>query len=198
MNRTFTFVATISLWVGVFLLGACTPKQQEVQESKPATQATPQPEIKLPPKFGVFYESAQEPVELGEKTTVAATNPSFILYLEKVPEASKLRLRFGKGSGGPFIIDAGTVTSSGSSSEPKALPKRENYQNILVLEYGEEAGVFEPQVTSVTGRSDLYKATYLGTLKPGKYFAFYFVDESKGERHWEVARFKFAGEFTVK
>lgn len=197
VNRILTFVTIISFTVLVFGIAGCTPKHQQVPENKPTTQATQQPEIKLPPKFGVFYESADGPVELGEKATVAATNPSFLMYLEKVPGASKLRLRFGKGSGGPFIVDAGTVTSSGST-ESKTPPKPGNYQNILVLGYREVAGIFEPQITAVGGRSDLYKATYSGTVPPGKYFAFYFVDESKGEKDWEEARFKFAGEFTIK
>jgi hypothetical protein len=179
------------------LVGCAGENVQQVQETKPQASASQVHEIKAPPNFGVFYESAEGPADLGTKPTLAAANPSFLIHLEQVPEASKLRLRLGKGSGGPFIIDAGTVTSSGST-EPKSPPKRDNYQNILVLEYGEEAGVFEPQVTAVGGRSDLYKATYSGTLPPGKYFAFYFVDESDGEKRWEKARFKFAGEFTVQ
>jgi len=195
VNRILTYITVFSVSVLVFVFYGCTPKQQQVQESKPATQATQQPEIKLPPKFGVFYESGEGAMELAEKTTVAAANPTFILYLEKIPEAAKLRLRLVKASGGPFIVDAGTVTDSG---EPKSPPKRDNYQNILVLAYGEDAGVFEPQVSAVEGHSDLYKATYSGTLKPGEYFAFYFVDESEGEKHWEKARFKLTGQFTVK
>ena len=197
MNRILAYVAVISLSLLPFVLGGCKRNEQQVQDNKPAMPATPQPEIKLPPKFGVFYESAQGPVELGEKTTVQPANPSFTLYLEKVPEAAKLRLRFVKASGGPFIVDAGTITSS-ETSQPKSPPKPGNYQNVFVFEYGEEAGVFEPQVTAVNGRSDLYKATYSGTLKPGDYFAFYFVDESNGEKRWEKARFKFGGQFTVK
>ena len=194
MNRILTYITVLSVSVLVFVFYGCTAKQQQVQESKPATQAK-QPEIKLPPNFGVFYESAEGPVDLAKKPSVAAVNPSFLIYLEKIPEAAKLRLRFGKASGGPFIVDAGTVTDSG---EPKSPPKRDNYQNILVLAYGEDAGVFEPQVSAVEGHSDLYKATYSGTLKPGEYFAFYFVDESEGEKRWEKARFKLTGQFTVK
>ncbi len=68
----------------------------------------------------------------------------------------------------------------------------------MVLAYGEEAGVFEPQVATVDGRTDLYKAIYTGTLKPGEYLVFYFVDESEGKKRWEKARFQFAGQFTVK
>jgi hypothetical protein len=67
-----------------------------------------------------------------------------------------------------------------------------------VLSYGEDAGVFEPQVTAVPGQSELYKAGYSGSLKPDEYFSFYFIDESKGQKSWEEARFKFAGQFTVK
>lgn len=197
MNRLLAFVAVFSLSVLPFVLGGCKQNEPQVQESKPPTPTTPTPEIKLPPKFGVFYESAQGPTELGEKTTLPAANPSFILYLENIPEAARLRLRLVKASGGPFIVDAGTVTS-GKSSEPRTAPKPGNYQNVFVLEYGEDAGVFEPRITAVNGRSDLYKATYSGTLTPGHYFAFYFVDEPEGEKRWEKARFKFAGEFIVQ
>jgi hypothetical protein len=197
VNRILTSVTLFFLSVLTLVLATCTPNQQQVQENKPATQATQPLEIKLPPKFGVFYESAQGPMELGEKTTLPAANPSFILYLEKVPEAAKLRLRFVKASGGPFIVDAGTVTSS-DSDKPKTPPKPGNYQNVFVLAYGEGAGVFEPQVTAVEGQRELYKAVYSGALKPGEYFAFYFIDESKGPKPWEEARFKFAGQFKVE
>jgi hypothetical protein len=199
MNYQRSSVTVTSLcFVLVFAFAGCTRKGvQQVEESKSEVPASQKPEIKLPPKFGVFYESAAGPVELENKTEVAAANPSFLIYLQNNPSAAKLRLRFGKASGGPFIIEAGTVTSS-DSAEPKSAPKRDNYQNILVLAYGEDAGVFEPQVTAVEGRSDLFKAAYSGTLRPGEYFAFYFVDESKGEKRWQEARFQFAGQFTVK
>jgi hypothetical protein len=201
VHRKFISVSIIAfscalafLWIG------CGRKEvRPVQETKPQVAVSPTPEIKLPPNFGVFYESAEGPVDLGKSPTLAASNPSFLMYLEKVPEASKLRFRFGKASGGPFIVDAGTVTSSGSAEpKTKSPPKPNNYQNILVLEYGEKAGVFEAQVTAAGGRNDLYKANYSGTVPPGKYYAFYFVDDSKGEKRWEEARFKLAGEFTVK
>ena len=199
MHRKFISVSVIVFSCAlVFASVGCGRKEgAQVQETTPQAAATHTPEIKLPPNFGVFYESAEGPVDLGKKPDVSAANLSFLMYLEKVPDASKLRIRFGKASGGPFIVDAGTVTSSGSA-ETKTPPKRDNYQNILVLAYGEEAGVFEPQVTAVGGRNDLYKATYSGTVPAGKYFVFYFIDESKGEKRWEEARFKFAGEFTVK
>ena len=119
MNRILTSVTVFSLSVLPLVLGACTPNKQQVQENRHATQATQPLEIKLPPKFGVFYESAQGPMELGEKTTLPAVNPSFILYLEKVPEAAKLRFRFVKAAGGPFIADAGTVTSSDNDDPAK-------------------------------------------------------------------------------
>ncbi len=61
-------------------------------------------------------------MDLEKKSTVAAANPSFLIYLQNMPEAAKLRLRFGRGSGGPFIVNAGTVTSS-DSSEPNESPK---------------------------------------------------------------------------
>lgn len=180
----------------VLLLGACAQKESPPSEATqtPATQAS---EVKPPPNLGIHYESAEGPSDLQKKPTLAAANPSFLIYLEKIPEAAKLRLRFGRGSGGPFVFNAGTVTSSGGA-ELKGPPKPDNYQNILVLAYGEDAGVFEPKVTSVAGRSDLYRATYAGTLKPGEYMAFYFVDESEGEKRWEKARFQFAGQFWVK
>lgn len=163
MDRRFSPISIICLCALVLALEGCAQKEvQPVQKTEPPASVSQTPEIKPPPNFGVFYESAEGPVDLGTKPTLAAANPSFLLYLEKVPEGAQLRLRFGKASGGPFIIDAGTVTSSGSA-EPKSPPKRDNYQNILVLEYGEEAGVFEPHVAAVGGRGDLYKATYSGT-----------------------------------
>ncbi len=199
MNCQRISVAVTALCcVLVFALEGCARKEvQPVQETKPQALVTLAPEIKLPPNFGIFYRSAEGISDLAKKPTLAAANPAFLIYLQKMPEAAKLRLRLGKGSGGTFILDAGTVTSSGSA-ETNSPPKRDNYQNILVLEYGEEAGVFEPQVTTVEGRSDVYNAAYKGNLKPGEYFAFYFVDESDGEKRWEKARFQFAGQFTVK
>jgi hypothetical protein len=179
------------------ILPAC--KQGETGQSgeTPGPTTAASPAIKLPPKVGVFYESASGPVELVEKTEVAAANPSFLIYLQNIPAANKLRFRFVKASGGPFIVDAGTVTSS-ESDKSKTPPKPGNYQNVFVLSYGEDAGVFEPQVTAVPGQSELYKAGYSGSLKPDEYFSFYFIDESKGQKSWEEARFKFAGQFTVK
>ena len=200
MNCQRIFVAVTSFcFVLVFVFAGCSRKAPQVEENKSGPAATAGPEIKTPPTFGIFYESADGLLDLQKKPTLAAANPTFLIYLQKMPEASKLRLRFGigKGAAGPFIVDAGTVTSSGSA-EAKSPPKGDNYQNILVLAYGEGAGVFEPQVAAVDGRSDLYKATYSGIIKPGEYFAFYFVDESEGEKRWEKARFQFAGQFIVK
>ena len=198
MNHRPTSITWISLCFAlVFALGACTQKESRRTEETKTPAASQTPEVKPPPDFGIYYESTGGLSDLQKKQTLAAANPSFLLYLDKVPNAEKLRLRFGKGSGGPFVFNAGTVTSSGSA-ERKSPPKPGNYQNILVLEYGEEAGVFEPKVTAVNGKGDLYRATYSGTLKPGEYMAFYFVDESEGEKRWEKARFQFAGQFTVK
>ena len=184
--------------LGPLMLSAC--KQGETGRSgqtTPAPSGTATPAIKLPPKFGVFYESAAGPVELEQKTEVFAANPSFLIYLQNIPAANKLRFRFVKASGGPFIVDAGKVTSS-DSDKPKSPPKPGNYQNVFVLAYGEDAGVFEAQVTAVEGQTELYKAVYSGALKSGEYFAFYFIDESKAQKPWEEARFKFAGQFMVK
>lgn len=179
------------------LQGCARHETQQGQETKPQAQATQAADIKRPPGFGVFYESSDGPVELAKKPTVAAANPSFLVYLEKVESVAKLRLRFVKASASGFVIDAGSVTNS-DSAEPKSPPKRDNYQNVFVFAYGEEAGVFEPQVTSLDERTGLFKATYSGTLKTGEYFAFYFVDESKGDKPWAEARFKLAGQFSVK
>ena len=195
-QRNFAAVTSFC-FVLVFAFEGCSRKAPQVEENKSMPAATAGSEIKTPPAFGIFYESADGPLDLQKKPTLPAANPTFLIYLQKMPEATKLRLRFGKGSGGLFIVDAGTVTSS-ESAEPKSPPKSDNYQNILVLAYGAEAGVIEPQVTPVSGRTDLYKATYAGTLNPGEYFAFYFVDESEGAKRWQKAHFQFAGQFIVK
>lgn len=179
------------------LQGCARDETEQGQETKPQAQATQAADIKRPPGFGVFYESSAGPADLAKKPTVAAVNPSFLVYLEKVESVAKLRLRFVKASASGFVIDAGSVTNS-ESGEPKSPAKPGNYQNVFVFAYGEEAGVFEPQMTVLDEKAGLFKATYSGTLKTGEYFAFYFVDESKADKRWEEARFKLAGQFTVK
>jgi hypothetical protein len=198
MNSRINIFGVVALcFLAIGLAGCSRQRSEGTQQSNAQAEATKPAAIKLPPKFGVFYETPAGPVELVEKTEVAAANPSFWIYLQNIPSANKLRLRLVKASGGSFIVDAGSVTSS-ESDKPKSPPKPGNYQNVFVLAYGEDAGVFEPQVTTVEGQSELFKASYASALKPGEYFAFYFIDESKGQKSWEEARFKFAGQFIVK
>lgn len=184
----------------VFILVACKrgettqPGETKTISAKTATTA-----IKPPPKFGIYYEAPDGLADLEKKPDVATVRPSFLIYLDKLPEAEKVRLRFSKGSASGFVFGSGTVTSSeNDNTKDNKPPKRDDYKNILVLKYGEESGVFEPQVMAVEGHKDLHRATYPSDLKAGEYMAFYFIDESEGEQRWEKARFQFAGQFTVK
>lgn len=128
------------------------------------------PTDNTPQTFGVYYEAPQGPVSLETKPTVADARPSFLIYVENLPEAAKVRLRFG-------------LTAN---------------QNIFVLKQGEESGVFESQISTIEGRKDLLRGVYSGNLKPGEYEVYYFIDASEGKKRWDKARFQFAGQFEVK
>jgi hypothetical protein len=138
-------------------------------ESQRSSAKAPPAAIELPREFGVYSESARGLEPLMGTPTLAVKNPSFVVYLQELPPIEKLRLRFGKG---------GT--------------------NLFVIEYGEGAGVFEAKMEPVAGRKELYRAVYHGTLEPGKYMAYTFVDASEGPERWKKAQFQFAGQFKVE
>jgi hypothetical protein len=170
-NRRFLISQTIfALLLAIGLpLVACKRADSLQPSSTPSVAATSIP--KTPSTFGIYYEAPDGSVALETKPIVATARPSFLIYLEAAPEPAKVRLRFA----------------------PEA-----SSTDIMVLKQGEEKGVFEASVTNIEGRKDLLRAVYAGSLKPGQYTAYYFIDQSHGGKAWEKAQFQFAGHFEVK
>jgi hypothetical protein len=166
-STTSTFLAVAVLFVSC----AARPLDPSVAgaESQRSRAKAPPAAIELPREFGIYVESARGLEPLMATPTLAAKNPSFVVYLQELPPIERLRLRFGKG---------GT--------------------NLFVIEYGEGAGVFEAKMEPVPGRNELYRAVYFGTLEPGTYMAYTFVDASEAPERWKKARFEFAGQFKVE
>lgn len=196
-SRLRLILIVLASFASLAAVGCERGENTQQSESKPVAATTPAPNIKTPPKFGVFLEGTDGPVSLDTKPQVTPS-PSFLIYLENLPEPAKVRLRFGKGSASGFMVNSGTVTSGPGNEGNKKAKQRDDYKNILVLAYGEDSGVFEPQVLAVEGRKDMHRAAYPAQLGPGEYTVFYFIDESDSGKTWEKARFEYAGQFTVK
>lgn len=165
----------MKICVGVALactLAVCARKDAApAPESSTVATANSQKGSDSPTGFGIYYEGAEGLALLEKKPSVVAANPSFLVYLEKLPPVERLRLRFATGVG---------------------------RQRIYVLESAEADDVFEAPLAAVEGHKDRYRATYTGTLKPGDYTAYYFIDESAGQAKWKKASFQYAGQFAVK
>jgi len=171
MNCRFFSMAGIFL-ILTFAFQAC---EQEKKEVPKANQAAPDSNQKSENKdlqeFGIFYESVEGPLNLEKGPTIDATNPSFLIHLENTPILEKLRLRFGS---------------------------LENSKSIALVDFGEKEGAFEAKISVIKEKGDFYRGTYLGSLKPGKYLAYYFIDESTGKKRWAKYLGQYAGLFTVK
>jgi hypothetical protein len=168
MQSTTSAFLTIAVLLVSCAVRPLDPAAVEAESQRSSAKA-PRATIALPREFGVYAESAKGLEPLMGTPTLAVKNPSFVVYLQEMPPIERVRLRFGKGG-----------------------------VNLFVIEYGEGAGVFEAKMEPVPGRKELYRAVYFGTLEPGTYMAYTFIDASEGPDRWKKAQFQFAGQFKVE